>query len=130
METRYNTHKIGDRIKYLREKAGLNQTELANFLNVKPSAISNIENNKNSISLDLLVKVCKFFNVSSDFILSLDDYKLKTTSEIIDININEKNYVYIENLEKDELDSIKNIIDIIDKLKKSINSSLTDNNLL
>ncbi len=119
LESRYNTYKIGERVKYLREKFGLNQTDLADLLGVGQVAISNIESNKSSISIDLLVKLCKYFNVTADFILSLDDDKLETTNEIIDLNINPNHYIYIENLNKDEQDCVKITVQLFNKNKEN-----------
>lgn len=118
VETRYNTLKIGEKVKFLRERENLNQTQLASELGIKSATISSLESNKSSVSIDMLVKLCKYFNVTSDFILSLDEDKLDTTSEIIDININPDNYIYVEALSKTEVDSIKNIISVFEELKK------------
>ncbi len=118
LETRYNTHRVGERIKYLRESSNLYQTELGKALNVTAATISSIERNKSSVSIDLLVKLCKYFNVTADFILSLDDDKLKTSNEIIDLNINPENYINIDSYTKGQLDYIKFTLEMMDKINE------------
>lgn len=61
---------IGDRIRYLRRKANLNQTELAKKLGVSTSTVGFWETNKREPDLDLLVKLSEMFNVSADYLLN------------------------------------------------------------
>ena len=63
--------KFGDRIRALREDSDLNQTELAIKLNMTQRKISYIECGKCEPCLDDIVAFCKYFNVSSDYLLGL-----------------------------------------------------------
>lgn len=60
---------IWNKIKELRESKNMTQKELAEFLNVTPQAISKWERNKSYPDLDTLVKLSKYFNISTDTIL-------------------------------------------------------------
>lgn len=60
---------IGNKIKELRESKKMTQKELAEFLNVTPQAVSKWERNKSYPDLDTLVKLSKYFNISTDTIL-------------------------------------------------------------
>lgn len=55
---------VAGRIKNLRKKAGISQTELAEKCNVSKSMISKIESNKATIHLDLLMNIAKVLGVS------------------------------------------------------------------
>ena len=65
--------KFGDRIRGLREDSDLNQTELAIKLNMTQRKISYIECGKCEPSLDDIVAFCKYFKVSSDYLLGLSE---------------------------------------------------------
>lgn len=72
------------RIKLLREANKLSQVELAEQIGVKKQTISNWENDNILPSIDMLIKVCNFFNVSSDYMLGLDS---KTYIEITGLSV-------------------------------------------
>ncbi|WP_367277887.1 helix-turn-helix domain-containing protein [Clostridium sp.] len=56
-------------LRELREEKKLTQSELAKFLNVSRASISAYENRTNDPSLDVLIKMADFFNVSLDYLL-------------------------------------------------------------
>ena len=64
---------FGKKIKELRQTSGLNQTELAKKLDSTQSKISKYEREELDLSTDLIVKICKTFNVSADYLLGLSD---------------------------------------------------------
>lgn len=57
-------------LKYLREKKGLEQQELADMLNVGRSTISCWENGLRSPQMEYVLKLAQYFNVKDDFIFS------------------------------------------------------------
>lgn len=57
------------RIKNLRQSKELNQVQLAEKLGVKKQSISNWENDNIMPSVDMLVKIADFFQVSTDYLL-------------------------------------------------------------
>lgn len=61
------------RIKELREENGLTQQAIAEFLNVKQNTYSQYENGKRQLSIDMLIKLAKFYNVTTDYILELEN---------------------------------------------------------
>lgn len=64
---------LSDRIHELRLAAGLTQVSLANELNVTKQCVSNWENDNILPSIDVLVRLAKYFGVSTDYLLGLDD---------------------------------------------------------
>ena len=59
---------IGKRIFKLRKEKKLTQEELGNALNLTQNTISKIENNDISLTLDNLMNIASYFNVSIDYI--------------------------------------------------------------
>jgi transcriptional regulator with XRE-family HTH domain len=55
---------VASRIKFLRKKAGISQTQLAEKCNVSKSMISKIESNKATIHLDLLMSIARELGIS------------------------------------------------------------------
>ena len=68
-----------ERIRALREDNDLTQTQIAELLNVDQTTYSQYELNKRSMPIDHLVALCKFYNVSADYILGLS----KTKNDLI-----------------------------------------------
>lgn len=60
---------FGEKIKLLREEYELNQTELGKAVNMTQRKISYMENNRYEPSMDDIKALCRFFNVSADYLL-------------------------------------------------------------
>lgn len=60
---------FGEKIRLLREKEGLNQTELGAAVNMTQRKISYIEHDKYEPGLDDIKALCRYFNVSADYLL-------------------------------------------------------------
>lgn len=85
-----------DKLKELREKAGLSQYELASKLFVSRSAIAKWENG-NGVPSDInLETICKFFDVDEETLLEKKDLKdIVRNYEIYKRNINVLSFVLI-----------------------------------
>ena len=59
------------RIKDLREDNNKTQKELASLLGLQQNSYSQIENEVNNLQVDHLIKLAKFYNTSTDYILGL-----------------------------------------------------------
>lgn len=66
---------FGQKIRYVREKAGLTTDELAKKLNVSQSYISHVENNRRLLGRDRIIALAKAVNTPVEFFLR-DDIKL------------------------------------------------------
>lgn len=60
-----------ENFKKLRLSHGLTQVQMANKLNVSPSAIGMYEQGRRKPDSDMLKKICKAFNVSMDYLLDI-----------------------------------------------------------
>jgi len=61
------------RIKELRESKGLNQKQLAQELGVSPNTISQYENGLRAPDIDMIKKLCRFFDVSAGYLIELEE---------------------------------------------------------
>lgn len=92
---------IADRIRYLRDKTGMTQTDLAKRLGISRSAVNSWEMSLSSPSVANLVEMSQIFHVDVDYILSISD----------------KLTVDITNLSQEERESIIRLVDCLEKSK-------------
>ena len=97
---------LSQRIHELRTARGISQVKLGEILGVSKQSVSNWENDNILPSVEMLIKLAKFFNVSTDYLLGLDsdnviDVTGLTNSEIAhikllvdDLKINHKELQY------------------------------------
>ena len=64
---------LGQRIYELRTSRGWSQVEIAKRLNIAKQTVSNWENDNILPSIEMLIKLSKLFNVSTDYLLGLDN---------------------------------------------------------
>ncbi len=62
---------LSKRIYELRLSFGWSQVQLAQKLNITKQTVSNWENDNIQPSIDMLIKLSKIFNVSTDYLLGL-----------------------------------------------------------
>lgn len=60
---------LGEKIRLLREDKELNQTELGKAVNMTQRKISYLENDKYEPSIEDVKALCRFFNISDDYLL-------------------------------------------------------------
>lgn len=63
---------ISEKIKSLREDAGLSQAQLARKLDVTRSSVNAWEMGLSTPTTQYVVELCKLFHVSSDYLLGLE----------------------------------------------------------
>ncbi len=64
---------FAERLKELREDKKLSQNQLAKLTGFSNASISRWENGIADIASDYLIILCKFFGVSADYLLGLED---------------------------------------------------------
>ena len=130
---------IGDKIKKIRKRHGYTQEELAEILLIGDRIkFSRIENGKQSMTANELIKFCTFFNISLDSLindekLNSEDFLMMSNRYLINegIEIEEKREVikkiYIE-LANSELNSILVYSDLnkTNKNNKKVSKSIID----
>ncbi len=67
---------FGYRLRELRKERKLTQDQVARRLNLSKTTISGYENNVKTPSLDVLVQLSVFYNVTADYLLGLENRKM------------------------------------------------------
>lgn len=62
---------FGEKIKNLREDQNLTQSDLGKALNMTQRKISYLELNRYEPSIQDIVEICRFFNISADYLLGI-----------------------------------------------------------
>lgn len=97
---------FGDILKKIRQDNNLTQEELAKKIDTSRSNIANYENNKNMPSIEILDKLSKLFNCSTDYLLGKSDVRNPEKININDADVafasgvkalNETNKMIIKN---------------------------------
>ena len=66
----------------LRKKQGITQQELADAINISRSTIAGYEIEDKQPSYEVIAKIAKYFSVSTDFLLGIDDSEIITSKEL------------------------------------------------
>ena len=65
---------FGERLKELRMQEGLSQSELAKILGTSQASLSKWENDVQEPCIEEIVKICKHFNISADYVIGSQDW--------------------------------------------------------
>lgn len=75
---------FGETLKKIRLSYNLSQVQLASELNVSKQTVSNWENNNILPSIEMLIKISRFFSVSTDYLLELEHRQYIETTGLTD----------------------------------------------
>ena len=64
-----------ERIKELREDRDKTQKEIEEYLNISQNTYSQYERDRRGISVEVIIKLANYYDVSADYILGLTDKK-------------------------------------------------------
>ena len=78
---------INEKLKELRKDFNISQVTLAKELGVSKQCVSNWENDNILPSIDMLIKISKYFNVSTDYLLGLEPKKTLDVSKLSNTQI-------------------------------------------
>lgn len=104
---------LGKNIANLRKKRGLSQIELANKLNVSPSAVAMWETEKRAIKDDTLVSIADFFDVPTDYLLGRENENYNIPENLAFDNL--------EGLTEEDLNKVNRYIELVKKQREEIN---------
>lgn len=97
---------FGDKLKMLRQRKNVKQKELADYLFLKQSSVSDYENNRSTPSPETIKKIAEYFNVSADYLLDIlpkEKDKLDSTLEsALEELKNEDTLLFMKNGDIDE----------------------------
>lgn len=112
--------RFGNKIKNLRTDADLKQKEVAEILKVSRSSISSYEQNKNQPDLHVVIELAKLFNVSTDYLLGLSEYKTSWVDETECISTNSDNVKIVEllnDIKKLDKPDVSHLVELINIMK-------------
>ena len=66
-------NKFPERLKELRKARKINQQTLSKYLNYGYTAVANYESGRNQPSIDTLIQIAEFFNVTVDYLIGNSD---------------------------------------------------------
>ncbi len=89
---------LSEKIKELRLSFGISQVKLAEDLGVSKQCVSNWENDNVQPSVDMLIKIVKYFNVSCDYMLGI-----QSQTQIDVSGLKESEIAHVKMLVKDLL---------------------------
>ena len=69
-----------ERMRALREDHDLSQEDVGRILNKSQQGYSHIENGRSELKIEDLIRLCRFYNVSSDYFIGMQN-----KGEMIDI---------------------------------------------
>jgi transcriptional regulator with XRE-family HTH domain len=95
----YDSIKIGQRVYFARQNNGLKQLALCDKAGISQSTLSEIENGKAKISVEILYKIAEALNVSVTFLLGEDSISYLTDSERLEV---EKFIKYIKGIRNNQ----------------------------
>ena len=64
-----------ERLRNIREDHDLTQADLGKLINKSQQGYNHIEAGRAELKIDDLVKICKFYNLSADYMIGLTDKK-------------------------------------------------------
>ena len=70
-------NQFGDRLRELREERNLKQRDVAQALSISNKVLSSYERNVAFPSIEMLKRICEYYNVSADYLLQIDVKKEK-----------------------------------------------------
>lgn len=85
--------KYYERLKQLREDNDLTQKQIAEIINCTQTAYSKYEKGQREISIDNLIKLIKFYEVSADYILGISNIQKQEYKTKNKLSINGKNKI-------------------------------------
>lgn len=68
---------VGARLLELREGANLNQSELADIIDIERTSISNLESGNQGFTLNTITAICAEFSVCADWLLFGEGEKIR-----------------------------------------------------
>ena len=119
-----NKATIATRLCELREKHGFTQREIAKMLGITISALSQYETNKRKPKNDVLIKLSKIYNTSTDYLLCTTDYPdIKKTEYDLTIqkelpNVSTPVTKYETNQTRALKEELKNVIATLESLSE------------
>lgn len=63
---------LNESLRRIREERGFSQAQVAEYLNISPSAYSTYETGTRDVSSDKIIKLSKFYGVTTDYLYGIE----------------------------------------------------------
>lgn len=107
---------VGERITYIRAKNDISQRKLAQNLGISAGNLSSYENNKFKPAADTIISICKYFNVSADWLLLGQEHNEDLCTQKSEVNLTKKEIDIVEDIRKLPEGDKKIILSLIERL--------------
>lgn len=98
-----------NRLKSLRKEKNINQEVLANLLGIEIAGISKLETGRVPLKDEYIIKLAKYFDVSTDYLLGKSDIKNPEKIQLDELDIAFASG--IKGLNKENQETLKNIME-------------------
>lgn len=105
---------LGERVKYLRKENKLSQSKLSEETNISRSNISKIENNNLNPTAKSIVALAKFFDVTTDWLLTGEEPAIEKGGEnVYELSEDEADFIEkVRQIPKTELKQVRGMLDL------------------
>lgn len=102
----------GERMLAIRKERKLRQEDVANAVGITRASLSYYENGERTIGADVLFRICRFYNVSADYILGLkeEEPEIDLIKIMRKTGLSEKSLTNLLNLEN-SMDTVNSILE-------------------
>ncbi|MFS7398537.1 helix-turn-helix domain-containing protein [Carnobacterium maltaromaticum] len=107
----------GERLRELRKKHGLTQTQLGKLINLSHVSISGYENNTRLPDAEILSKLADVLNTTTDYLLGRTNNPKKDTTKTTDAQFL---FFEKENLTSEDEDYLKLMVETMKKRNKGV----------
>lgn len=107
--------KFGDNLRVLRAQKKISQKEIGELIGVTSQAISRWENNETQPDNEALLKLAKYFNVTTDYLLGATNENLKNDKSNFDNELDEALFSKAKDLTEEEKKAVLSVINAIKK---------------
>jgi len=105
------------RLKTLRNEAQITQQELAKLLNISKQTVSNYESGSREPSIDILISISTYFNVSVDYLIGVSETKnhglTSVNSKLEQLNAVMEKYSNVKDTERNVIELLSTLLDLI-----------------
>ena len=103
---------FGNILKKLRQDNNMTQDELAKKIDTSRSNIANYENGKNMPSVDILEKLAKLFDCTTDYLLGKSDIRNPEKNDLdkLQIGLSTKDYTNISDVQLKQIEDFAKFV--------------------
>ena len=84
---------LKDQLKLLREKKNLTKKEVAQAVGITERAYIAYEYGERDVSTDTLIKIAQYYNVTTDYLLGIEQKEASDPLELLDLDIQDKSLI-------------------------------------